>query len=58
MKMHHVVIVCCLTVLLTVLDLPLGSCDEVILQKRVSADGEDETPVKKTRAKDRALSAE
>lgn len=35
MKMYHAVIICSLTVLLAVLDLPLGSCDDVILQKRV-----------------------
>jgi len=39
MKVCHVAIVCSLTALLTILDLPLGSCDDVILQKRVSTDG-------------------
>ena len=43
MKVCHVVIVCSLTALLTILDLPLGSCDDVILQKRVSTDGGKET---------------
>lgn len=45
MKVCHVVTVCSL------MDLPLGSCDDVILQKRVSTDGGKETlirPVLKT----------
>jgi len=46
MKVCHVVIVCSLTALLTILDLPLGSCDDVILQKRVSADGGKETLIR------------
>jgi hypothetical protein len=40
-----VAIVCSLTALLTILDLPLGSCDDVIIQKRVSTDGGKETPI-------------
>jgi hypothetical protein len=36
MKMYHVIIACSVTVLLTVLELPLGSCDSVIVQRPVS----------------------
>jgi len=46
MKVCHVVIVCSLTALLTILDLPLVSCDDVILQKRVSTDGGKETLIR------------
>ena len=46
MKVCHVIIVCSLTALLTILDLPLGSCDDVILQKRVSTDGSKETLIR------------
>jgi hypothetical protein len=46
MKVCHVVIVCSLTALLTILDLPLGSCDDVIIQKRVSTDGGKETLIR------------
>jgi len=46
MKVCHVAIVCSLTALLTILDLPLGSCDDVILQKRVSTDGGEETLIR------------
>jgi len=46
MKLCHVVTVCSLTALLTILDLPLGSCDDVILQKRVSTDGGKETLIR------------
>lgn len=46
MKVCHVVIVCSLTALITILELPLGSCDDVILQKRVSMDGGKETLIR------------
>jgi hypothetical protein len=46
MKVCHVAIVCSLTALLTILDLPLGSCDDVILQKRVSTDGGKESLIR------------
>jgi hypothetical protein len=46
MKVCHVAIVCSLTALLTILDLPLGSCDDVIIQKRVSTDEGKETPIR------------
>jgi hypothetical protein len=36
MQMCHVVIGCSLAVLIMTLDLPLASCDSVIVQKRVS----------------------
>jgi hypothetical protein len=55
MKMYHAVIICSLTVLLAVLDLPLGSCDDVILQKRVSTDGGKKTIMNKTSTNDRTL---
>jgi hypothetical protein len=37
MKMYHVIIACSVTVLLIVLELPLGSCDSVIVQRPVSS---------------------
>jgi hypothetical protein len=46
MKVCHVAIICSLTALLTILDLPLGSCDDVIIQKRVSTDGGKETLIR------------
>jgi hypothetical protein len=36
MKMYHVIIACSLTALLVVLELPLVSCDSVIVQRPVS----------------------
>lgn len=56
MKLYHAIIICSLTVLFTILDLPLVSCDDVILQKRVSTDGGRARLINKTSTNDRALS--